>query len=235
MAFANTLYELYSANDGPPTQPDYLALVKLLRLGREKLLKGPYQDALFRIKTFIIPVLAQLTSVFKTPVIVMKKRESKSLDYQRYKELTSQGRNDIEDSLKESADAFLSINAQLIDELPMLTKLSQEYMAHVVAEIASIQQQFYTDSRDWLHSIYEKIGDPIGLGGCDDICAQFLQQMQIGGIIEKTTSKITVLNEWNESIWGVGFDERRSIDTSGVLIDLSGPASDSASGPGTNF
>ncbi|KAG0180166.1 hypothetical protein DFQ29_001144 [Apophysomyces sp. BC1021] len=87
--------------------------------------------------------------VFENPSQVISKRAQKLLDYDRVRGIKSKG--DVPDkALQESADAYVSINAQLVDELPRFFVLTGRYFDILIGELAMVQTQFHGQlTREW--------------------------------------------------------------------------------------
>jgi len=68
--------------------------------------------------------LFDLVSCYTGPQTVVKKRQRKRLDYDRCKDMESRNEKP-EKLLKESAEAYLAINQQLVEELPIFLKFAK--------------------------------------------------------------------------------------------------------------
>jgi hypothetical protein len=69
------------------------------------------------------------------------KRSNKLIDYDRANGIKQKG-SVPDKALQESADAYVSINAQLVDELPRFLNLSSQYFDMIVEELAGVQAKF---------------------------------------------------------------------------------------------
>ncbi|CAG8610451.1 20797_t:CDS:10 [Cetraspora pellucida] len=94
------------------------------------------------IKKIIYPQIEKSLDLFKAPAAVMKKRERKILDYDRANSIKARGATP-DKTLQQSADAFVSISAQLHEELPMFFIYITEYFDIIVHELIKIQAKFY--------------------------------------------------------------------------------------------
>jgi hypothetical protein len=93
------------------------------------------QDAVFkRIESYL--------KLFKQPAQVIQKRNRKLIDYDRARHLTSKG--EIPDKqLQMSAEAYTSLNAHLLEELPTFLTLAGTYFEIIVDEFARVQAQYW--------------------------------------------------------------------------------------------
>ncbi|KAL1920032.1 uncharacterized protein VTP21DRAFT_1178 [Calcarisporiella thermophila] len=167
---------------------------------------GSGRDLDTAIKTIIFPTLDALLNLYKSPIQVMRKREKKLLDYDRVQAIRAKGEK-VDRNLKESADAYLSIHAQLLEELPRFLALTTEYYDAVVGEIARIQSKFYKDMASRLES---------RLGNADML-------MPLRGL-EETIEFADIAREYGEKIYevdeylaGISVLQRRgSVSGSGI-------------------
>jgi hypothetical protein len=96
--------------------------------------------------------------VFENPAQVINKRALKMIDYDRVRDMKSKG--DIPDkSLQESADAYVSINAQLVDELPKFFELTAKLFDILTGGLALVQLKFYgLMQREWIKLVEQNLG-----------------------------------------------------------------------------
>lgn len=80
------------------------------------------------------------------------------IDYDRVRDMKSKG--DIPDKpLQESADAYVSINAQLVDELPKFFQLTSQYFDILTGGLALVQLKFFgLMQREWVKLVEQKLG-----------------------------------------------------------------------------
>ncbi|KAI9003213.1 hypothetical protein BC832DRAFT_593288 [Gaertneriomyces semiglobifer] len=101
-----------------------------------------YREAEEAVKTTLHPALETLLKKFKDPQVVMRKRESKLLDYERCETLRARGEQP-DKVIEESADAYVSLHAQLIEELPVFLDLTAKYVDVVCVFIADVQAKVH--------------------------------------------------------------------------------------------
>lgn len=89
---------------------------------------------------------------------VIHKRALKMIDYDRVRDIKSKG--DVPDkSLQESADAYVSINAQLVEELPKFFELTSKYFDILTGGLALVQLKFFRlMQREWVKLVEHNLG-----------------------------------------------------------------------------
>ncbi|KAL7336236.1 hypothetical protein PS15p_201596 [Mucor circinelloides] len=87
--------------------------------------------------------------LFKNPAHVIDKRNRKLIDYDRIQHLMAKG--EIPDKqLQLSAEQYLSLNAHLLDELPVFISLSSDYFDIIIYEFSQIQAKYWHQHRsEW--------------------------------------------------------------------------------------
>ncbi|CEP14557.1 hypothetical protein [Parasitella parasitica] len=87
--------------------------------------------------------------LFKNPAQVIDKRNRKLTDYDRIQHLMAKG--EIPDKqLQISAEQYLSLNAHLLDELPIFISLSTDYLDIIVHEFAQVQAAYWRQHKsEW--------------------------------------------------------------------------------------
>lgn len=110
------------------------------------------------VRGFVYSRIDDFLKVFENPTQVIHKRALKMIDYDRVRDIKSKG--DIPDkSLQESADAYVSINAQLVDELPKFFELTAKYFDILTGGLALVQLKFYgLMQREWTKLVEQNLG-----------------------------------------------------------------------------
>ncbi|KXS21531.1 hypothetical protein M427DRAFT_272688 [Gonapodya prolifera JEL478] len=90
----------------------------------------------------IMPMLDAVVDNLKGPAAVIKKRDKKRLDYERVKELTATGQKPSE-LLVESSANYELLNDQLLEEIPILRDLVNDYLDIILAEYVEVQRKAY--------------------------------------------------------------------------------------------
>ncbi|KAI8341097.1 hypothetical protein BC941DRAFT_347040, partial [Chlamydoabsidia padenii] len=126
-----------------------------------------------RIESFLL--------VFENPSQVISKRGQKLLDYDRVRGIKARG--DVPDkALQESADAYVSINAQLVEELPLLFNLTRQYFDIIVGDLAMVQATFYERTcREWnklTHHLRQDSVNELGDLELNAIISRYQEEMQ---------------------------------------------------------
>ncbi|KAJ3415864.1 hypothetical protein HDV05_003928 [Chytridiales sp. JEL 0842] len=163
---ANTLEEVYHmAPSGDPssspkpfaeTRSEFMFTVIEYRKVCAKLAAEPWKTAESSIKAKIHPHIQTLLNMFKEPMLVIKKRDKKLLDYNRAKALRSRGEQ-VDKPLEESAGAYEALNAQLVEELPKMMKLVKDYMDILVAHTAEIQAALHAEVAEKLSGVLQQM------------------------------------------------------------------------------
>ncbi|KAI8809682.1 hypothetical protein BJ742DRAFT_220394 [Cladochytrium replicatum] len=132
----------------------------------------PWREAETRVKASLCSTIDNLLMLFEHPSKLMKKRNQKQLDFDRYRTLvpnalTAAGKlapppvasGDDVKTLFESADMFPSLNAQLIEELPQFLKLARIAMMGIVNELADIQREAFAQVLHGVQAAGRIVGD----------------------------------------------------------------------------
>ncbi|KAG2223265.1 hypothetical protein INT45_006991 [Circinella minor] len=164
--------------------------------------------------------------VFENPAQVINKRAQKLLDYDRVRDIKSKG--DVPDkALQDSADAYVSINAQLVDELPKFFRLTSTYFEVLIGELVSVQTSFYEQmTREW-HKLVQRHYTIHDLS-VDTIMIEHTTSMQV---VDNLLYDITPLNKelW-ESVPGA-IPETPPPHTAVGYIDDASSINDSSTRP----
>lgn len=138
--------------------------------------------------------------MFRKPTIIIKKRESKRLDHDRVLALKLRDEK-VEKDDQESADAFVSINSQLCEELPLFFGFVQEYLGLITMEIINMKSTFYQSAREIVYPLYQKfVIDDYDYS--NRIIPDYKASMTAGREIEKSAREIKLLRKWCDSVWG---------------------------------
>ncbi|KAI8921901.1 hypothetical protein DFJ77DRAFT_505668 [Powellomyces hirtus] len=157
-----------------------------------------WRDADNQVRNNIQPALDVLQKKFREPQMVMRKREQKLLDYERAAAIKARGEQ-VDKVLNESAEAYQSIHAQLIEELPRFLDLVAKYMDVVSVHIADLQAKLHAELIVHLKPIGELVGTSDG-----QIVDEFIAAMAPGASVEMSSRNIRLLTRWRESIWDNG-------------------------------
>ncbi|KAH6587028.1 hypothetical protein BASA50_000075 [Batrachochytrium salamandrivorans] len=205
-SMAVSLDELYYIDSIPASSVgtidsiDYPGLIKRYRTACGRLLTGPYRDAETQVRLVMIPAMDELLDNFKAPLLIMRKRDAKMLDYDRANSLRVKG--DVVDKLlADSADTYTSINAQLIEELPLFMNLVISYVHEILVEIIMLQTNMYQSIRQ----IVVPLADALQISmheTTEDILRRFREHMRAGGPVDLATRDVLLLHQWRSSIWG---------------------------------
>eukprot|EP00842_Homolaphlyctis_polyrhiza_P006733 jgi/Hompol1/7060/HPOL_001538-RA len=206
ITIATSIEELYHIDSiptltyGASNGVDYPAMVKKYRAACSRLMTGPFRNAEAAVKTEMVPALGDLLDRFKEPQLVMRKRELKLLDHDRVKAMRA--KNDtVDKNLAESADAYASINAQLIEELPKFMTLVSTFVNEVLGLIVTVQADLFDNIRQTV----DPLADELHISMMEDtqsIAKRFRDHMAVGGPIELATRNIITMQRWRSDVWG---------------------------------
>ncbi|KAI7905910.1 uncharacterized protein BX663DRAFT_580985 [Cokeromyces recurvatus] len=142
------------------------------------------------IRGYIYSRIDEFLKVFENPAQVIHKRSMKMIDYDRVRDMKLKG--DIPDkALQESADAYVSINAQLVEELPIFFGLTKKFFDILISELALVQIKFYKlMQKEWRNLIEQYLGLQAA-DSFDEILIHHVQEMDK---VEEIASQITILN-----------------------------------------
>lgn len=112
------------------------------------------------------------------------------IDYDRVRDIKSKG--DVPDkSLQESADAYVSINAQLVDELPKFFQLTSQYFDILTGGLALVQLKFFgLMQREWIKLVEQNLG----MQAASSYEAIITKQMDLFDKVEETTNNISIIH-----------------------------------------
>lgn len=152
-----------------------------------------------KVKDIILPALETLLAAFRGPSMLIKKRAAKLLDLDRVNELKA-AKEPIEKAFLESADAYYSINDQLVEELPIFLKLISEYVQTLMCQAAEIQAHIY--QLVWYN--FAPVCESLNVDSFatpKDISKQYLASQMVGGSIERIASSICLMKKWHDIVW----------------------------------
>ncbi|KAI9482857.1 MAG: Dbl homology domain-containing protein [Benjaminiella poitrasii] len=98
-----------------------------------------------KLQRLVYGPIASYLKLFKNPLQVIQKRNRKFIDYDRM--MMSKNKNSqrytMDHPLQLSAEAYLSLNAHLLDELPVFLDLTANYFAIIVDDFRRIQTSYW--------------------------------------------------------------------------------------------
>ncbi|KAI8825702.1 uncharacterized protein EV422DRAFT_137250 [Fimicolochytrium jonesii] len=161
-----------------------------------------WRDADTTTREVIQPALDVLAKMFRGPQVVIKKREQKQLDYERAMAIKARGEQ-VDKVLTDSADAYSSIHAQLIEELPRFLDLAAKYIDVVAVHIADMQARTHKTFLEQVQPIVQLItADQSGeVASHASVVEEYKAALAVGGDLELFTRSITLLARWRETVW----------------------------------
>ncbi|KAI8382977.1 hypothetical protein BD560DRAFT_385679 [Blakeslea trispora] len=142
------------------------------------------------VRGYIYSRIDDFLKVFENPTQVINKRALKMIDYDRVRDMKLKG--DVPDkALQESADAYVSINGQLVDELPKFFALTSQYIDILLGDLAFVQIKFNgLMQKEWKKLVEQNLGSQAAESYDTIIKAHTIQFDRV----EELTNKITILN-----------------------------------------
>lgn len=142
------------------------------------------------VRGFVYSRIDDFLKVFENPTQVIHKRALKIIDYDRVRDMKSKG--DIPDkALQESADAYVSINGQLVDELPKFFNLTAKYFDILTGGLALVQLKFFgLMQREWIKLVEQNLGMQAAKS-FEDIIAIHMNELDK---VEDAANKINILH-----------------------------------------
>ncbi|CAO3591430.1 unnamed protein product [Absidia cylindrospora] len=180
MEFATSLEEVYSAFGGVRVRSmnqikEFTKMAATFRMIMSRELDTMIHGYIYsRIESFLL--------VYENPSQVISKRAQKLLDYDRVRGIKARG--DVPDkALQESADVYVSINAQLVEELPLLFDLTRQYFDIIVEDLAMVQKRYYEQTyREW-NKLMQHLRQDVNTTGnqntMDTIIKRYHEEMDI--------------------------------------------------------
>ncbi|KAF9363953.1 hypothetical protein BGX34_002933 [Mortierella sp. NVP85] len=135
-----------------------------------------------RLKKTVYKSIENFLKLFAGPLQVMKKREKKLLDYDSVRGMKDRGET-VDKNMQESAEAYLAINQQLLDELPKFLGLTTKYFDLIVVEFSKIQTFFYDQVKGKILEFFAKhintsaAIDVPGYLATVDVCEEYIAAM----------------------------------------------------------
>ena len=128
--------------------------------------------------------------MFENPTQVINKRALKMIDFDRVRDMKM--KKDVPDKiLQESADAYVSINAQLVEELPKFFELTAKYFDILTGGLALVQLKFYKlMQREWSKLVEQNLGMEAASSFNSIVNAQTRQLTKV----EQTSKTINILH-----------------------------------------
>jgi hypothetical protein len=219
--------EVYAAGLGHPSIPrptQELDILKKYRQAAFQLANQAWKEAETSLKASIKPALVQALSAYRDPLLIIKKRDAKKLDFERLQGLKARG-EPIDKSLLESAEAYESLHAQLLEELPLFTTIMSEVMDSITVKIAELQKSVFEQIR----TVFKRLGgfeslleDALNSVTVNEkhehILDEYRSNFQVDGVLESKAKDISLFTRWKAEIFGGYFVSNRICVSTCVLI-----------------
>ncbi|KAI8983629.1 Dbl homology domain-containing protein [Pilobolus umbonatus] len=109
---------------------------------RKLVIQSGTTDLEMRLQQNVFRRIESCLKLFKNPMHIIHKRNRKLIDYDRAQHLSSKG-DVIDKQLQLSVEAYISINAHLLEELPIFLSLADKYCDIIIDEFACIQTSYW--------------------------------------------------------------------------------------------
>ncbi|KAJ3200350.1 hypothetical protein HDU82_008985 [Entophlyctis luteolus] len=151
------------------------------------------------VRSRIAPSLQALFSRLKEPILLMKKRDNKLMDFDRVKRMHTKGEA-VDKALEDSATEYKSINAELILELPKLTALIVKFVDFVVLELARIQTRVHEQVMSELQIVVGAF-EGGSRNGWIDIVEEYKGTTLSDQDLANRIWDIGILERWRDEVW----------------------------------
>lgn len=108
-------------------------------------------------------------------------------------------RKQIDKALLESADTYVSLHEQLVEELPQFIAIMNECMNVLLTKIVSIQAGVYESIR----KAFSRLEIETGQG--DTLDTTFARLYEIGGPLEVASRELSIAHKWRSDVFGKSF------------------------------
>ncbi|KAJ3285420.1 hypothetical protein HDU79_007342 [Rhizoclosmatium sp. JEL0117] len=164
----------------------------------------PWKEAEAEVKQNIVPAINSLLSLLKGPLLLIKKRDMKLLDHDRAKRMHAKG-EPVDKALDESSQAYVSINAQLILELPKLSQLVSTYMDKVVGAFVAVQRRVHEAVLGEMRVVVNSFEGNFSVGGRGHggpgVVEEFKTASAADPDVARRVYEIGLLENWRENVW----------------------------------
>lgn len=156
--FAMMGEEIYQLGESmqPHTHHGLISLKKWRFLLQNNSIIQEFEDA---VGSVVFNSIDALLILFSNPLAVIRKREKKLVDYDRFRchQSSISDLSTLDESLKKSADEYSAINAQLVEELPKFCDLAESFLSTIINEL------WVLSSRMWWRTLNQKYENVLGV------------------------------------------------------------------------
>ncbi|KAI9100492.1 hypothetical protein DFS34DRAFT_614778 [Phlyctochytrium arcticum] len=202
---ATALADLYLRDraDTPHISADDFFVVQEFQRACVRHTVSTWRDTDQSVKNQLLPALDSLLKRFKDPLVVMRKREKKLLDFERATAIRSRG-EPVDKALNDSAEAYSSLHGQLVEELPMFLDLVAKYVDVVAVGVADIQAQVYERLVAEFDPVVKLISGKNGAtnGDAINVIGEYMRAMRVGEPCELAARELRLLGGWRNEVWG---------------------------------
>ncbi|XP_066928648.1 dynamin-binding protein-like [Clytia hemisphaerica] len=120
-------------------------------------------DMLTFIKRHVTDPLSQLMQLFQAPFRLIQKRHDKCLDYDRVKNKWQRAKdskerdkiNQTEQELQQSENVYTALNAQLLEEMPVLCQKSSSFVMYCLQNFTEARKRYFTKTFFELDALWQ--------------------------------------------------------------------------------
>jgi len=160
-----------------------------------------------------------LLSLFEEPDRLILKRNRKQLDFDRCRDTEKRGEK-IDKRLKENADAYVALNAQLIDELPPFLNFASLYLQRAVVELMQIQTRFYESMSSKMNRLCDRHEIVTNVNIVEDYFTKIADAAS-------KAPELTIISNWNKAKVNLDQGSQAVIRKPSTKIATQMPKSDS--------
>ncbi len=133
--------------------------VRSMHLIEQSFLSDYWTQLDSEIRTSLTPAVQRMAALFILPQAVIAKRNDREADYSRYRaEITRSGSKAVDKKLTESANAFVALHTQLMNELPQFNYGIQTLMDICIESLSRTQASYHLRVHRALISFWQSFG-----------------------------------------------------------------------------
>ncbi|KAI8837588.1 hypothetical protein BC829DRAFT_404977 [Chytridium lagenaria] len=216
MQLAEAFEEVYEMGSNDIRGAGYKFVAVEYRKACEWLAANSVKAAESQINGSIVPVLQTLDKMFKDLAHVIKKRAKKKLDYERKRAIEAKGDAKPDRALELSADEYLALHAELLDELPKFLSLALKYFDTVMIALVGIQTSVHMEVRNKLEPVAENF---LSTRSSVSPYSGKRRSIVVGTRSSAKWPQGEVIGRWREGFEGDGSGEMRSIVENMSVLD----------------
>ncbi|KAI8053904.1 hypothetical protein BDF22DRAFT_619352, partial [Syncephalis plumigaleata] len=153
---ATSLEDVYLVVRDPLWKMSHGMQILTYRASMAKLAVDIWQRAQRDVQSMVREPIERLLELYKGPQAVINKRAKKLIDYDRARDMRQ--RNDKPDRMTQaSAEAYVAINAQLIEELPLFFQCTGRIFNLIAQDMVKLQSDAYLRYHEEAKGTFEQL------------------------------------------------------------------------------